>query len=352
VAIACQTPENAPPSARCTGQPHITLDVTETGLTTGIVKVSAPHAGTVYFLEGHGEVPLDGNDERGYGLLKKGLANENIDLKTFTFLSAGKVPDDARVIVIAGPTKKLPPEEVAQLDQYVEAGGRLFIMLDPLVETGLEALLANYGVTVQNDIILDYLHLEQGSVLGLDPLVQDYGAHAITEKIGENLTLFHQSRSFVIDTKDRPGVTASPLLRTSAQSWGETDLSFMQKKGGTPTRDEKTDHVGPLTLGAAIEKPIGQGESRKDARLVVIGDADFANNRWALVSPYNADLFLNSLNWLSGQEAYISVRPNSFAPDVFTMTANDTALIFFASVFLLPQLVVMLGIGVAIRRRG
>jgi ABC-type uncharacterized transport system involved in gliding motility auxiliary subunit len=355
VAVTCGDPEQAakqPGATRCTGQTNVTMDVTEQGLTTAIVKTSAPQAGAVYFVEGHGEVPLDGTEERGYALIKKGLANENIELRTVVLLKTGKIPDDAKLLIIAGPTKKLPPEEISLLEKYLDQGGRLFVMIDPLTDTGLEPLLAKYGVVVQNDIIVDrQVRLFEGSVIGLDPIVVDYGDHEITKKFGQNPTLFHEARSLKLETKDvLPGAMAQPLLRTSAQSWGATDFSFM-KTGGEPKMDPKTDIPGPLVLGAAVERTVGEGDNRKAARLVVIGDADFAGNHF-VAQGFNADLFFNAINWLTGQEAYISIRPNTFAPDAITMTERDTALIFFASVFLMPQLVVMLGIGVAIRRRG
>jgi ABC-type uncharacterized transport system involved in gliding motility auxiliary subunit len=355
VAVTCTTPKDAPPAPGgvCSGQSNVTMDLSEQGLTTAIVKISAPRGGVVYFLEGHGEVPLEGNEERGYALLKKGLDNENITIKSLMLLKQGEAPPDARVIVIAGPTKKLQPEEIALIEKFLDGGGRVMALIDPQTETGLEPLLAKWGVTVDNDIVVDrQVRLFQGSVLGFDPIVTDYGMHEIVDKFGKNPTLFHEARSLTLDAKGQlPGVIASPLLRTSAESWGETDFSVFQKEGAEPKLDEKLDKKGSLVIGATVERTIGEGDKRKAARLVVIGDADFVNNRYA-AQGYNADLFFNSLNWLTGQEAYISLRPNTFAPDVFTMTERDTAMIFFASVFLMPQLVVMLGIGMAIRRRG
>lgn len=355
VAVTCGVaPEpNAPrpKDNRCTGQTNVTMDVNEQGLTTAVVKVSAPQAGAVYFVEGHGEVPLDGNEERGYALLKKGLANENIELKTTMLLREGRIPADARLLIVAGPTKKFPPEEIAMLEKHLETGGRLMVLLDPMTDTGLEPLLAKYGVVPQDDIVVDrQMRLFEGSVAGLDPIVVDYGEHEITKKFGRNPTLFHEARSLKIDAKGAlPGANAEPLLRTGPQSWATSDFSFM-KSGSEPKMDAKKDAAGPLVLGVAVERTVGEGDNRKQARLVAIGDADFAANRY-VAQGYNADLFFNSINWLTGQEAYISIRPNTFAPDVFTVTEKDTALIFFASVFLLPQLVIMLGIGVAIRRR-
>ncbi|NLH47782.1 MAG: GldG family protein [Myxococcales bacterium] len=356
IAVSCdrpgQSPEQKQTADRCTGQTNITMDLSEQGLTTAVIKVSAPQAGKIYFIQGHGEVPLDGAEERGYALIRKGIENENIVLEPLTMLTSAQIPQDARALVIAGPTKKFQPEEVAAIGNYLQGGGRVLAMIDPQTETGLEGLLAGYGIQPQNNIIVDrQVRMYQGSVLGLDPIVVNYGPHEITKKFGENPTLFHEARSLKIITEGRlDGVDTQPLLNTGEESWGETDFGFFAKQGVDPTFDPAKDSKGPLVLGAVAERTFGEGEAKKTARLAVIGDSDFIGNKYA-PQGYNADLFFNTLNWLTGQEAYISVRPNSFAPDVFTMTEQDTALLFFASVFLLPQFAAMLGIGVAIRRR-
>lgn len=355
IAITCDTPGVGDAEkmalAACTGQTNISMEATEQGLTSAVMKVSAPQAGSVYFLEGHGEVSLDANEERGYALIKKGLENENLVLKPLLLLTAGSIPADARLIVVAGPTKTLPAAEVKVLEDFLANGGRLLALLDPLFETGLEPLLAQYGIAPQNDLVVDrQVRMFEGSVLGLDPIVLDYGVHEITKKFGENPTLFHQARSLSLDSPGKlDGVSTEPFLHTSPQSWGETDVTFLQEEGAQPEFDEGADHGGPLVLGASAARKLGEGDDAETAKLVVIGDADFAGNRY-VAQGYNADLLFNSINWLTGQEAYISVRPNTFAPDVFTLTQKDTALIFFASVFFLPQLIVMFGIGVAVFR--
>jgi gliding motility-associatede transport system auxiliary component len=352
VAVTCDTPDAPVGAPVCTGQTNVTMDITEQGLTTAIMKVSAPQSGTIYFLDGHGEAPLDGQEERGYGLIKTGLQNENLNLQTLVLLTAGRVPEDAQLVIVAGPTKKLPPNEVTLLETYLNAGGRMMVLTDPNVETGLEPLLATYGIEPQSDIVVDrQVRLFEGSVLGLDPLVVNYGVHEITKKFGESPTLYHEARSLKLQGPAKlDGVSAEPFLFSSDTSWGETDLSFFGASGTEPELDLTLDLAGPLVLGATATRKIGDSDSAPTAKLVVIGDADFAANRY-VPQGFNADLFFNAINWATGQEAYISVRPNTFAPDVFTLTQKDTALIFFGSVFFLPQLVVMLGIGMAIYRR-
>ena len=94
------------------------------------------------------------------------------------------------------------------------------------------------------------------------------------------------------------------------------------------------------------EKP----EKVKTAKLVVVGDSDFANNRYALAM-FNKDFFVNCASWLIGEEAQITIRPRSYAPSLFQMTREEQALVFYLSVFIIPQLLLMIGIAVMIRRK-
>ncbi len=331
----------------CQGRTNVTMDLSEQGLTTALLKVSAPTQGTVYMLEGHGELPLEGREERGFALLKGGLENENITIKPLLIQLAGGIPPDANLIIIAGPTQALSASEVTLLEAYLDRGGRLFVMLDPFVNAGLDGLLAKYGIQPQNDVIVEpQLQLFAAPVPGYDPIVINYAPHEITKKIGQNPTVFHLARSLKVVTEGTlSGVVAEPLLNTRPESWSESDLAGF-KNNTPPQLDPATDKPGPLVLGATVERPVGE----KKARLVVIGSASFAANRW-IGEYFNANLFLNTINWLTGQERYISIRANTFTPDVFQLQDSDRSMIFFASVFLMPQIVIMLGIGVALRRK-
>lgn len=335
----------------CEGRTSITLDATEQGLTLALMKVSSAAQGNVYILEGHGELPLEDRDVRGMAFLKEGLENENIVIKTLNIPTAGQIPDDANLIIVAGPTNPLSETEASLLSAFLDQGGRLLLLIDPLTDHGLGGLLAKYGIVPQNDLIVEkQLRLFQDPAPGFDPVVVDYGFHEITKKMQQNITLFHLAQSLKTETDGQSeGVIVDPILKTRAESWGEIDLDSF-KEGETPENDPERDSQGPLTLGVAAERTIGEGKQQTSARLVVIGDSDFASNRY-IGEYFNGNLFLNIVNWLTGKEEYISIRANTFAPDVFSLNDKDRSVIFFASVFLFPQLVIMLGIGVALRRK-
>jgi ABC-type uncharacterized transport system involved in gliding motility auxiliary subunit len=139
------------------------------------------------------------------------------------------------------------------------------------------------------------------------------------------------------------GANATPLLTTSEQSYAKDKIT----PGKSPDFEPGKDQKGPLTLGAAASKGL---EAKKESRLVVIGDSDFASNG-AFKFQRNADLFLNSVNWLAEEEDLISIRAKSASNRSVTMTESQQRTFFLLSVALMPLAVIGSGIYIWWKRR-
>ena len=87
----------------------------------------------------------------------------------------------------------------------------------------------------------------------------------------------------------------------------------------------------------------------KEARLVVIGDADFASNAYQKQGA-NGDLFVNAVNWLAQEEDLISIRPKSQTNRDVQLSATAQN-IFFWLTLLLPLAVIGAGIQTWWKRR-
>jgi gliding motility-associatede transport system auxiliary component len=332
-------------------------NLTEQAITNGIIKLTSAGVKTVCYLTGHGEPSLDDlQTGKGFGRVKRALEGEDYVLDPMTLTDKPAVPAKCSVMMVAGPTHPVFPHEIEEIDDYLKNGGRVLIMLRPPqpddsgVEAGLIDLLGRWGVKVGDNIVLDkQLHLFAGPTLGLAPLVELYPRHPITASFNKR-TLWPMVRSVEPAKKAKPGLQPLPLAQTSDSSIAATkiDAIFKEQKFEPGPADLK----GPVTVATAVTanlKQLGYAKSGT-ARMVVFGDTAFADNQ-NLPEVYNQDFFLNCVDWLAGQTASISIRPRQLRASRVSLTPDQFNNVFVASVLVLPELLLILGIVVWWERR-
>jgi ABC-type uncharacterized transport system involved in gliding motility auxiliary subunit len=236
-----------------------------------------------------------------------------------------------------GPTRPYFETEVAALRTYLANGGRLLVGLEPgFSDPALEGLLGEWGFELDNALVVDPLSKVMGGSVAI-PVVKQYAGHEITKGF-DLLTLFPTSRPVTArgDKEPRPLV----LALTNPTAWGET-----HPESGQVQYDEG-EKRGALGLVAVVSKPSGANETR----IVVVGDSEFANNQFEKAGG-NADLFLNTVNWLASQESRITIRPKKRESTRLLLTESDAAFINLFSMNGLPMLVLAIGLSVWLVRR-
>jgi ABC-type uncharacterized transport system involved in gliding motility auxiliary subunit len=339
----------------------VVTNPTEESITNGIIRVSGTSRKMVYFTEGHGEADVqNAQDPRGYSQAKLALEQENYEVKTLLLPSVEAVPDDASVVAMAGPQRPLTEHEIQALDAYLKRGGRLLLLLGPRQgDARLPAFLAEWGVQLGNDIVIDReVRLFEGPRLGVVPITRTYGSHPITENF-RDYTVYPQTRTVQADAAGRKGVQAVELVKTSPSSWAESDVDAVFGQG-VASLDE-SDRKGPLSVAVAVTAKLrdlgvtpaaaGEGQAPEEARLVVFGSAMFAENQQLVQSRLNADLFMNAVGWLVGQEELVSIRSRSVRASRAELTGTQALQVFYLSVLIVPQLLITFGIAVWWRRR-
>ena len=324
---------------------------TEEEITNAIIKVSKKETKVIYYLDGHGEPDIeDSEGEEGFNVVREALENESYQVEKILLGAKQKVPEDSAVLLVAGPEKELLPAELSMIRDYLNGGGRAIFLLEPRSTPGLDVFLAEWGVVVGDDVVVDQvIRLFYGASLGIDPIVEDYGFHEITTDFQER-TIFPLVRSVGPADALPEGLTVTTIASTSSESWAEGDIDRLF--GSSEAEKDDRDKEGPISVALVVE---GQGaaegeEEAAGTRFVVFGDAEFVNNRW-IGSYFNVDLFLNTVSWLVGEEELISIRPKTKRPSRTHLTADQTNLIFYLSVLIIPELLMGCGIVVWWRRR-
>jgi ABC-type uncharacterized transport system involved in gliding motility auxiliary subunit len=345
-------------------------ELTEENVTNAMVKLTRTGAKKVYFLQGHNERAIEGEGgeaKEGYGRAADALRNENYSVEPLLLAAAGDVPDDADVVVVAGATRPLLQQERDALNRYLERGGALLALVDPRARTDFVADLRQWGVDVGDDVIIDRRLALFGQAM--TPIAQEYAPdHDITRDL-RDATLFHVARSVrpVAENGD-----FTEIVFTSEHSWAERDLERWYAEGkaelggddvagpvsvavaGTPRLGHDGAAGGPDAAAAPEAGDAGETPESADdatrARLSVFGDADFASNE--LIEAYrNRDLFLNTVNWLLGDVEAIAIRPVRSRASRFALTQDDFTRIRSLSLFVLPQVIAVVGVLVWWSRR-
>jgi ABC-type uncharacterized transport system involved in gliding motility auxiliary subunit len=320
----------------------------EETLTNAIVKLTRRGDKTVYFLEGHGENPIDeakGAAEEGYQQAAEALRNENYKVEKLLLAAKGDVPDDADVVVIAGATRLMLDEEREALDRYLKRGGAVLALVDPRIRTDLVAKLGEWGVELGDDIVVD----RELAVFGraTTPFASQYAPnHPITQDLTE-YTMFHVVRS-VKPSAEAEGLF-SEIVLTGRESWAERDLEQFFAEGRAELNDE--DLAGPVSIAVAGTVILdATGDAPQEARLVVFGDSDFASNQ--MLGRYqNRDLFVNTVNWLLGDVEAISVRPNRSRASQFQLSASQKRTVQLLALFAIPEVLAVVGVYIWWTRR-
>jgi ABC-type uncharacterized transport system involved in gliding motility auxiliary subunit len=317
-------------------------EVDEQQVTGAMVKLTRTGEKVVYFVQGHGEAAVEGEagaGRGGFALASDALRNENYRVASLLLASVPDVPEDADVVIVAGPQGSFFEAELEALDRYLARGGAVLALVDPRAEANLAAALAGWGVELGDDIVIDRALALFGRAV--TPMAGRYDPdHAITRDMRDprnDPVMFHEVRS----TRSAADGAFSEIVATGEASWAERDLARLDGEGQAALDPE--DLQGPVPVMVAGTPALADVAEDAEPRLVVVGDSNFASNEF-LDAGRNRDLFLNATNWLMGDVEAISIRPNASRPSRFQLSAEQFHTIRSASLFILPEAIAVLGV--------
>jgi gliding motility-associatede transport system auxiliary component len=231
--------------------------------------------GTFNLISSYG--PLGG--QQGEGLSNfQSLVSQTYSLKRITLDKP--IPDSLNCLVIARPTESFSDYELYQIDQYLMQGKSLAIFLDAFkterpsgygqgptvmpLSTGLEKLLAHYGIRIGKSYILDENCYKQQV-----PAQYGGGEHPIyfapeirSQQINHDLPFMKNINDLVAlkispleldaDRIAKNGLKASRLFSSSEKSWemsGAIDLNPLTLQPPPGARGEKSQPLAYVLEG-------------------------------------------------------------------------------------------------------
>ena len=319
---------------------------TEGSLYEALYRLQSAEGGQVTVLRGEGEGDLSRTDDGGYAGLSAALATEGYDLRSVVSASMDEVPVTTDVLLVVGARRPLRAQSLAAIRRYLDAGGSLVALLEPGAESGMEALLAEWGIESPEGVVIDPARDSSwASVAGLDPVAYHYWDHPIAQGLNRNrMTFFSGARSFRL-RRPRPEDEVSKVVETTRFAWIETDPTALEQRSGHFERDDHPADFQPLVVCGRYPR------NGRETRIVAFGDADFASNQ-NLRSLYNLDLLINAVHWAAENEPMITLRPkNRPTPVQFPIPLTNTLQTLYGVGLLVPELLLIVSGALWLRRR-
>lgn len=345
----------------------------------------------IYFTQGNGELEITHPVDREQGPNSISKVFDNMSQGNYTPRElrydgtekpdqlARRLLEEASVVVVARPTRPLPSELVSALREYVKGAGnrkgKLLLLFDvvtdqkgKMIETGLEPLVAEYKIKVNDDRVISPLVRNPR----LAPAIFDSkSTNPIAQSFRQGGIEFYFPMLDARSLEILPGgpaassIRAEPLLIVApdARPWGETNLSanpsalvreWRASGGQNPKSSAK-----PLVVAATVSEsasprnpmdPHAAMTENQKPVLVVFGDStwladpNFEGDAWSL--------FNSCLVWLRERpDTGVKIEPKR--PEFFTPSVppdGGLRLVLLPGALMVLS-IIGLGVGVWVVRR-
>ena len=291
-----------------------------------------------YFIKGHNEYA------GAQSALAAAFENEGYTVGEIIIATDG-IPEDADLLVSLAPAVDFTAEERDVLDAYLLDGGKAAFAFTAGTQS-LERLytyLAEWGISVNSDFVMENdASMAFQSQMGVPVPAPQIMEHSTTEKLmsGDVRFIAPASCSFGINENNPQHATVTSLLKTSKNSWGETDLT------SATLEKSENDISGPLTVAAIAEKDA-------DGKIFVIGSLQAIETQGLLndSSYCNGDLIFNVFSYLTDKGDALNIRAKVISAETLTMTERQVNITAVLVQYVLPLLILAAGLLVWLRRR-
>ena len=353
----------------------------EQNLVTSLYVASGQEQKTIYFLGGHGERNIDSSSSDGYGVLQRILEQENYQVRGLVWPRNSEdvtVPDDAALVVVAGPTSDLPIAHAQALDLYLlgrytdgqrrRENGSMIFLGEPDTPDSWREFLVQWGVILLSGYIRDVdgsvptlpqtlaLDMNFDNILNFNFLVLGNNETALNSAFEAAFEII-APQGQVLQTVYMPDAAALTLLPVSDGSrlplamsitTGNSYLIADPDRDEPVTEGENADPQGPFipimlmrSAGKVGMELPEEGPTDSDVSLILaMGDADFVSNV-NIGRGSGLDMFVNSTNYLLGDYSLVSIRPKALAFREFNLDQNEYDFVRFSSWLFLPGLMAL-----------
>jgi hypothetical protein len=256
----------------------------ELNFTWALLAVGNPKALKAYYLLGDREHDVDGTPG-SYNTFLSVLQQNNISADALVLVGTNTVPPDCNLLIVAGPRTPMLQSELDQIDRYLNEGGRmlaLFNFTTTNINIGLEKILAQWGVNVGTNVVIDPLFTSPDAP-GSDVLAFFFAQHpAVNPLTGSKLRLIMPR---MISRSELPSPATDGRRADEIIFTGPTAYQL------NVTGQQRTNL--PLAVAVEATTPKEHGSTR----ILVVGESFFLNNKFIDVGA-NREFAHFAINWL------------------------------------------------------
>lgn len=340
-----------------TGEPPRLIEFNgEAVLTAAIIELLSPDKAKIYFLQGHGET-----QPGRLSMLSEYLGRQNAEPLWVNLGVDNRVPADADALCIVGARYDLPESEIALLEKFWRAHGRIVALLDPdaLVNMpNLRRFLNETGIHPRNDRVRRLARSDvRPDLVTLFPYVDGVFLpdSPITKRlVGATARLPGATESLFLADADaaKSDIQLHGLIQAIEGYWGETHYEDLTKIG--LEYDDGEDAGEPIIVAAVAEKGAAKDERTDVAtsRLVVVGNSAFVEDEALRQAPANLDFIISVFNRMIDQRSKLTgILPKPAQSFALSLTDAQIRSIALYTLIVIPAAAALFGLIVGLRRR-
>jgi ABC-2 type transport system permease protein len=310
----------------------------ENQLTSAIYYVNADNSEKLAQLTGCGEESLAASFTNLLSMNNYEL--EDLNLQTQMATLQQTFSDGTEVVIIDAPQSDYEEDALEEIGSYVEDGGNLLVVLDPLNEDlpNLYAFLKQYGLDIQSGVVIeaDSANYMYDTVYYVIPQIKK---NAYTEGVEGNgmQPLMMTSKGMKVVESEK-GYEVTEVLKSGTGSFSKIDdFDDVTTKGDS-------DISGPFSLAAAAEKEGAGSVFVLTSDMFLDEDVDTDSNG------ANRKLFLDIINQLTGNETGIMIEGKEVGNQTAFYPTKTKSLVKVMTMVVIPVALILLGVVVLVIR--
>lgn len=298
----------------------------------------------ITFITGHGEQISPNSTQI--------LEMSGYTIKQLDMLSEELPTDSNSLVVISAPVSDFSPEEIDKLDAYLDRGGNVQLYFDPLYGgvnlTNLENyLVEDWGIIRHQNVIFDTDHMIENSYF----MMAELGDHDIIDPITDSQKRvgFGPANAIEKSTEVPPSVELSTVLASYKSAYAKSGLESLQE--GTMAK-ASGDVDGPFDVMVAAERTTSNVDNENVTGRLIVGGSVLIFDQLAADTRFaNEDLLLNTVSWMKGASASITVRAKALPGGEMVISKQQFWTWFITLVVVIPLVILVAGIVVFTKRR-